>query len=261
MAVVKAQGNARVAKSFLSYTATSSSEAIGFPASNIAILSRPKRVWRSTATGDQSIVLDFGIAVSPPAVFIDNANFETVVIQGNTTDVWTSPAFGSGSITLERDPRLGRRKRLIELATFDYRYMRIYIPSQTPDGGAGYYQIGALAVPEALTEMIENPSYPGRWTKRTPVQVNEFLSGGVERVKVGSLDEVRLGLTLSVESSDGAIQQIYNLFGDPTSLILFDWNFNVTYESYLCMAETDLDASRTGWNPYDFGEIELRVVV
>lgn len=261
MAVIESQGKARVATSFLSYTPTASSEGSSHSASNIAILTRPKKSWRSTATGNQWVVLDFGSAVSIPGVFLDNTNFGTVVIQGNGTNTWTSPAFDSGNITLSMDPRLGRRKRLIELTGFNYRYMRIYIPSQTPDGGASYYQIGTCAVPEALTTMLENPTYPGRWVKRTPIQVNEFLSGGVEKVRIGTLDELRLGLTITVESDDAVVEQVYELFGDPTATILFDWNFNLPYESYLCAVETDLTASRTGWNPYEFGEIELRVFV
>jgi len=259
MAIIEAVGNPRVATSFLSYTAVGSTENANFVASNITALDRPKKTWRSTALGAQNIVLDFGSAKTPPAIFLDNVNFATVQIQGNATDSWGTPAFDTGSVTIDEDPQIDRYKKLVTLTSFNYRFMRILIPSQTPVDGAAYYQIGAAAVPVSLTTLTEAPTYPGEWKDIGSIVQNDFLSGGFETIPLGSGKAKTVTINFKVSSDDAVVKQIYDLLGDRDRIILFDFNLTVSWESYLCKVLTDLQRQWPSAAPIEFPSIEMRV--
>ena len=162
-------------------------------------------------------------------------------------------------MTIAKDPRFGRYKRLIDLAGFNYQFMRVLIPSQTPVDGASYYKIGAIAIPASITTMDESVEYPLRYEPRQAVVENRFVAGGSERVKLAPLPSGSVFITVR-RSNDGAnVQQIYDLFGDRGRTVLFDANLTESYESYLCRVATDVREEWRNWNPRDYGEIELEV--
>ncbi|MCH8029052.1 MAG: hypothetical protein IH874_03875 [Candidatus Dadabacteria bacterium] len=253
--------NARVATAFWTYTAVGSTEAAGRPATNISELGRPSKSWRSTTTGEQSVVLDFSTARSVPSVFLDNCNFATVKIQGNAADVWTSPSFDSGNLTLNNDPKLGRRKRLIDLTAFNLRFMRILISSQTVDDNASFYEIGDVASVQTIATLTENIEYPLRWVGRVPKIRNDFISGGFETVEISSARPLNIQFAVRQSNDSANVQEIYDLFGNKNRKIILDLSLVQDWESYLCEVESDINNSWVNSGLFDFNEIEAAVFV
>lgn len=120
-----------------------STAAAAFPAANVKSPERPFQPWRSTGLGVQSLVVDFGAAVVLNVVAPIHANVGTVTIQGNATDVWTSPAY-SQTQAIGRNPWNTRYQAAHLPVGFTYRYLRLLIDSQTPLDGLAYYSLGGL---------------------------------------------------------------------------------------------------------------------
>jgi hypothetical protein len=120
---------------------TTSGATAGYPASNVDD-EDPGLVWKADAyAGDVWLKVDFGVAASLSAVFLNRANFPQAKIQGHATDVWTSPSYDA-TVNLVQD-EAGNRKGWYDLTAFNYRWIRILIPSgQTLDGGASLPQLG-----------------------------------------------------------------------------------------------------------------------
>lgn len=132
-------------------TVTASSELGSSLATNVRTPGRPFLPWRTTTTGDQSVVLDFTTAKSVKLLLLIRANFTSARIQGNPTDSWGSPAFNQ-LITISRNPWNYRYQHGVRLTGFNYRYLRILIPSQTPtDASSGYLLGGVWAGGETRT--------------------------------------------------------------------------------------------------------------
>jgi hypothetical protein len=122
---------------------TASSQDTAYPATNLTSPERPFLPAKTTATGEQWWVIDFGGAVTIGQLHLVRANFTGVTVQGNGTDVWTAPAFSTG-LTVQRNRFTGRYQWAGVLAGFTYRYMRILVPSQTPADGAAAYLLGGV---------------------------------------------------------------------------------------------------------------------
>ena len=109
---------------------TVNSQIVNYPVSNV-IDSRLSRVFKTSATTTAEIVFDLGSALSVDSVCIANHNFTssaTVKIQGNASDVWTSPSI---------DETLTYNSKIINkvIASASYRYWRIQVVDATnPDG-------------------------------------------------------------------------------------------------------------------------------
>jgi hypothetical protein len=119
-------------------TITASSAVASLPASNVAQLWRSKP-WRSTGCSSEWIKFDFGSAKAVRALVFVGHNLTsgaTIKIQGNATDVWTSPSI---DVTLTYNAA-----NVVYLWTADqsFRYWRITIAdASNPDG---YVQIGRV---------------------------------------------------------------------------------------------------------------------
>lgn len=122
---------------------TGSSAAANSPVSNIAKPGRPFLPWRTTVGGDQSAVIDFGSALAITGIWLVRTNFATVRIQGNPTDSWGAPAFDQ-TFTIERSPFNWRYQFGVKLSGFTYRFLRVFIPTQTPTDGTTAYLLGGV---------------------------------------------------------------------------------------------------------------------
>ena len=162
----------KVATAFLSYTPTASTEATDHPATNLALYDRPQRTWRSTSAAG-SITL--GGSGSVAAVFLNNANFATVDISGG--------AFTSAGIPVPVDLRVARRKIWIETPAAS---LPLTLTPHTPDGGAGFYELGVAVVLGTVVELSDWPSFP-RWTPKQARTITPFPSGGREINEDGPL--------------------------------------------------------------------------
>lgn len=137
-----------------------SSAAADNPASYLAFPGRPMLPWRSTAGGEQNVVVDFLAAAVLSGIWLIRTNFAQVTIQGNATDVWTSPSF-SQTFTVARNPWNFRYQLAVPLSGFAFRYLRILIPSQTPADGTPAYLLGGVyagaieSVPQSVRFDVE----------------------------------------------------------------------------------------------------------
>jgi len=122
---------------------TGSSEAANSPATNISKPARPFLPWRTAAGGDQSVVINFAAAKQIDAVWLVNVNFAQVRIQGNASDAWGAPAFNQ-LYTVGLSPWNFRYQLGVRLTGFNYQYMRVFIPSQTPTDGTAAYLLGGV---------------------------------------------------------------------------------------------------------------------
>lgn len=170
----------------IDYTPTASSESSNYPASNIKLYDHLRRHYRSGVSTEVSIVLDFTSAKNVKVLYLNDVNFANVTIQGNSTNAWTSPPL-SQSHTVLFDEQVQRRKLCVVLTTFNYRFMRVLIPAQTPTDGMSIFRIGNVLCCGSMLTLTTNPSYPyvRQASYPEPLQVS-FLSGGKELVETGN---------------------------------------------------------------------------
>lgn len=154
---------------------TPSSETTSYQASNVATPAKPMLPWRTAALGAQTLVIDFGSATALDVVALIRTNFASATVQGHASDAWTSPSY-SKDITVARN--LGNfryqhvHRTALSAVPFNFRYLRLLIPSQTPLDGAAYYLLGGL--------------WAGRWAT-VPRDINWPYS--VTRIEPGVLVE------------------------------------------------------------------------
>lgn len=148
-------------------TLTSSGENANYPAANIKDLDPMKRFQADAYSGDVWLLVDFGSAKALTAAFLNQANFPHCHIQGNATNVWTSPSFDLGC-DLARDDA-GNRKGWFDLTAFNYQWMRILIPaSQTLDNSETVPALGNLIVGASVTlplVSLYTPDVVRRWDR------------------------------------------------------------------------------------------------
>ena len=131
-------------------TITGSSEDADYPASNIANPERPFLPWRTTAITDQNVVIDFTTTTQLSLIILVRTNFAAATIQGNATNTWGAPSY-SQAVTIARNPVMWRYQYAILPVGFNYRYLRIFIPAQTPVDGASYFLLGGVWAGATLT--------------------------------------------------------------------------------------------------------------
>jgi hypothetical protein len=118
-------------------TLTASSEATGHPASNVQHV-HLSRTWRSDTDAAESIVIDFGAAVSVDAAAIVAHNLTSAAvarIEANSSDSWTTPPF-TRALNPDNDPAL------VTFSAQSYQYWRFYFDDgSNPDA---YIEVGRL---------------------------------------------------------------------------------------------------------------------
>lgn len=170
-------------------TITASSAQAGYPVSFLAADGTPDIPWKTTATGDQWALINHGSAKSLVVAAALYANFTSIRLQANATDVWTSPTYNE-LLTIGENPGNGDafgnprycRWRIPDAALV-YQYNRWFIPSQATTDGAAYYRLGAI-----FAGAIPYPSLRNlRWDyDPTPTQATELVPtvGGAERESI-----------------------------------------------------------------------------
>jgi hypothetical protein len=163
---------------------TASTEDGNYPATNAASPDRPFQPWKSGTAGDEWLVVDFGAPAVLNAVALIRANFASATIQGNATDVWTSPAY-SQTVTIARNPISGRYHHVHQIVgSFEYRYLRILIPSQATLDGAVAYVLGGV-----WAAQWTYPPRALRWgytlERMEPAEDLRTLSQAMHRLRLG----------------------------------------------------------------------------
>lgn len=175
--------------SWVAYSATHSDANSVYPATNLSIYEHLRRRSQSTQKASSiNIVFDMSNTSQVVAgVFLDDVNFTSVTIQGNSEDSWGGTPPYSQAITIAKDERVQRYKYFHIPVAFAYRYLRILIAGgQTTTDGLSAYRIGRVAIVNAVNELNQNPFYPYSYTAPMKYVTTEMESGAVETVKVGS---------------------------------------------------------------------------
>lgn len=124
-------------------TFTASSEATNSPATNLSKPGRPFMPWRSTVATDSNVVINFGSTRLVQGIVLVRCNFASVRIQGNTSDSWGAPPFDQ-LFTVTQSPFNFRYQLGTKLTGFNYAFMRILIPTQTPTDGSSAFLLGGI---------------------------------------------------------------------------------------------------------------------
>jgi hypothetical protein len=212
-------GGMKVGSVLLPYTAAGTTAATDHPASNVGLARYWRRTWRTTAVGG-SLTLTFPSAKIPKAVYLNGANFPTATI------------LGSG-VTVAQDTRVARRRH----GWFDFpanatsASTLVITPGGTPDGGAGYYELGAVAVFDTVVELSDSPDFP-RWTPRQGRTVTTFPSQGRE---VNTEGPIYLEWTIGNEDFPRAaiVDELLDLIGAGSGPVVIWENRGPTQHAYL----------------------------
>ena len=239
-------------------TETPSSSDTNFPWSNAAIYGALKIHYRSLVQTEVTIVCDFGTAQSLVGLMLEDVNFTSVTIQGaNYPPDWNSPSF-TQDFTISKNAEIQRYNIWCALTAFNYRYLRIKIPTQTPVD-LSVFRIGRRTFIESAIEQSPTWGFSEGGAYPEPA-VNEFKSGRKEKISNGSYKIWSGDFTFDVTTAESADLWILDSV-EPDDYIAFYKNFGDTSDCYLCQKETPLTL---GWPNYQMRQsnaITLREVV
>ncbi len=244
---------------------TAQSTAATFDADNIQDYWRLKRRWRMDSADKSNtnpiLRIDMGAAKTVEAVFLNDGNFDEVLILGHASDLgtdWTAASFTSGIVSVIYDPVVGRYKVYVPLAAFDYRWIAICVPATA--SAVGPYQtkweVGTVVLLDTVTELSKNMSYgyergPKQDTVDTgshsSVATSEVYWEGTAKFKTRSVAQEAEVLALGKISME-----------DP---MIFYENNGDTSKCYLCRRLSDYSGSQDAYNLVNGGPISFREIV
>lgn len=136
-------------------SATATTAAAGYPASNVA-LEDIRRPWRATGTGAEVMTINFSAAGAAAALLVQDVNFVSATVEKSVDgSVFTA----AGTLTTVVDKLLGRRRGLIVINDATVKALRLNIGSGTPADGLSYWRIGAT-YPFALSSTLSRRPSP-----------------------------------------------------------------------------------------------------
>lgn len=251
-------------------TITASSEATGYEASVSLKDTRLARKWRTTGDTAESVVIynAEGIAATYCVIMGHNLTSDaTVTLQGNDTNVWTSPAYSiavpavrevsyltdetSAYITDENGDALSgydyynklqiqNDTRIVSFTLQGFPYWRLLIAD--PDNADGYIEIGSIFLGEGLTMpgMSPDQSIP----TKSSAEVQRSMSGqhyGDRRIRYKTAD-IKCP-SISAEEHD-AIEEFFDTVDLTEPFYLLVWESDLSIEPPIYSVLTkDLD-----WN-------------
>jgi hypothetical protein len=168
-----------------------------YPITNLRYPQRALMVWKSTSLVAQAARWDFTTAPTSAFGFlylVTNVNTATVRLQGNATDVWTTPTFNQ-VYTVPQDPITGRRNLGIWLRTWPYRYLSAATDVQSTLDGQSVYQSGGIWFGPCLDIPAGLLGVPMTLTPKKPRQFQESYTGSFEEYADLGPARVQLGMT------------------------------------------------------------------
>ena len=225
---------------FIDYAITSADQDSDWPASNLEILNSSTEAWRSTGKLETEIRIDLTEAKQNPTIGLYRCNFTSVTIQGNDSDVWTSPSF-SQAYTAVQDPDHFIYKLRKDLgASFNYRYLSIIIGAQDPIDGATYFEIGALPIIDNAN--LENFNAEPQSTFEHPLNfsttvqefINEFETGRMDHLPAHDLLQSDLSLPGHFLNNTANRLKLAEVFNHPLRPVIYlDFETGEDWEWYL----------------------------
>ena len=153
--------------------------------------------WRSQDTSNQYIDIDLGVALSANSlVYLFGANFSTATVYGSTTNDFAATPY-SQALNIYTNTRTNIRLGWWRMATNTYRYLRLLIPSQTPDNSATYFELAMIAViPTSSVIAFSNyHQLPITPIIDRPGISNPYAAGGTSRTNTSRRSRQRFELT------------------------------------------------------------------
>lgn len=226
---------------FVSGTDATSSVDSAYPLSNIAVYDHLKWQWRSLVSTQVTITRDFGTAQTLNAVMLNDVNFASVYIEGSANNsTWPF----SQSFTVSKDERVQRYKLYAALTGFNYRYLRIRMPAQTPTDGLTVFRMGTLVCLNTVLTMSENPDYPYDYSADEKMKTTEFESGGYEDINLGDIYwEGSFGFKTYAQTNEADFWTLNSL--KKNAFLVFYENNADTSKAYLCKRRTAISVSWT----------------
>lgn len=120
-------------------SATATTAAAGYPASNVGLesIARP---WRATGVTGEDVVLNFSAADPAAAVLLEDVNFEScAVLKSVDGSAFTSV----GTLATYADKITGRRRGLLVIDDATVKAVKLTISAGAATDGLAYWRIGA----------------------------------------------------------------------------------------------------------------------
>ena len=180
---------------FLDFTATADSEALDYPAARVADWEHPGRTWRSEGTVNAENILLTLPAEKPIAgLYMETVNAgPTIYWWKQESDSWLPVVTPADNSVPDEDPRDGRRKRLITFGKFVTDLVRLEFRGVARANDAAYYELGAVVLFSAQTDLAIGPADRNR---------ESLIFPGVSVELEGQTDEAAKGRPYLVEEWD-----------------------------------------------------------
>jgi hypothetical protein len=199
------------------------------------------RHYRSTdATASTWLLkIDFGSTQQLTGIFLNDVNFEKVRIEGSDDDTsWGAPSYAS-THTISKDERVDRYKIFISATDFNYRYMRIFIPTGTTVASTHtVWKVGTVVCLSSHLIFNENMAYGYQRSANRTYEDISLPHGGVERVSLGDYlawsGQAVFNVVASSNESDLWTLNAMNI----SNPIVFYENAGETDKAYLCLRDS-----------------------
>jgi hypothetical protein len=168
----------KVATTFPTPLITATTAQPGFPASNVGLITRPARVWRSTTAGGthtERLTFDLGTTQAVAAVVIQDVTGPTQlrIEAGNDNSTWPT---NLGLITIPTDQRTNVKK-LWQDTAFSARYVRISAESL---GATTFVEIGTILILVTVRTWTDPIGAPLTWIIQQAATKITYEGGGGE---------------------------------------------------------------------------------
>lgn len=230
----------QVATSFLSYTATASSEQAGYEAAWLPrIDDHPLlRTYRSVDLLSQAqITCQFSGLTTISGILIQNMNVDKIRLTRSTDGVnYFDLNTGSATLTTKPVGTHWQYRRYCQLLSVQATHIQVRVPVQTALDGAGYYEVGSILFP--VFSAWPRAPRPGMRERI----VREYERAG-NAVAKASEQRVELEMSLLLKAGLEPTLKTFAMLGEDDPVAIFENNGN-SAEALLMRKVDTLDFER-----------------
>lgn len=253
-------------------TVVYSTQAAGYPATNVYDYAHPYRAWRATGVGTGEYVgYDLGSATQVYGFYLDRCNGTQVIVEWSDASNFSSVT-DSHTLSPTTCPITGRTKAFAYSATKatggtlatdpNRRYVRVRNVSGSVTDGSSAFSVGSFVLFTDLDEWTHSSGWPYRKVFLRNVLSNaEGLAGGRDPVTIGN---PRAAITLPQSMMQtGMESQLLTVaqYGEGT-ILFFYRNYNTDLsEAYLARIVGGFSVAWTSPNSIEMGALTLEEVV
>ena len=246
---------------------TATTEDASWPASNVAQLTYPHRVFRTTSAAGtaQRLIIDFGQTRTLQAWGIDRTNAGSVIVEGNATNTWGTPSYGA-TVAISQDTLDGRYKLYNPLTgtSFEntgYRYASIRPAGTATTYGGTVWEVGSVWFAGTVSAWSENMGFPYRRTFLQATDEGVRLGGGASPTAIGNpYCRITLATQAMTESTMRPVLDGLMRAGRHVPL-MFYVNDASTAEVYICRRVGEVGVDRAGAGHIEVAAIALEEFV